>query len=367
MTNINVSPIDPQQMINQLDILYATKQPGLLLGSPGVGKSAIIKEWAESKGYHLVTRMLSQTQPGDLCIPSVDHEKGVLHWNTADWLVELPKDRPTIFFFDELPSAPVEVRCSIYQLLLDKKLGGHTLPDNAYIICAGNRASDNASAFEIDTAMADRLNIFVIEANPDQWLKWAIKSGIHHSVLTFIKTRPDMLIDEDNFAELIRVSPRSWAKVSDVIHLVNNPEQVTTLIQGIIGLDATATFIQTLREVNELPDLDLLTKMNPSEFHKYTPTSVASLWGLAYALEGWSVSSKKLAEALRVVAQLFPMCTAVECREDVMGTAFSLLMQKMYDKRWVQKVHETESYMKIVRPIVRQIPSLSDAIEFLEG
>jgi MoxR-like ATPase len=107
---LNIDPLSPQDFAAHLDTLYAVKQPALLLGSPGSGKSSIIEQWANSHNYHLVTRMLSQTQPGDLCIPNVDDSKGVLRWNTADWLVELPDDKPTIFFFDELTSAPIEVR-----------------------------------------------------------------------------------------------------------------------------------------------------------------------------------------------------------------------------------------------------------------
>lgn len=111
---LNVESLNPQQMLDQLDILYKVKQPALLLGSPGLGKSSLVEQWATSRGYNLVTRMLSQTQPGDLSIPSISEgSKGVLHWNIADWLVELPKDKPTIFFFDELTSASIEVRTQI--------------------------------------------------------------------------------------------------------------------------------------------------------------------------------------------------------------------------------------------------------------
>lgn len=95
-----------------------------------------------------------------------------------------------------------------YQLLLSRQLGGHKLPEDSYIICAGNRASDGASAFDLDTALADRLNIFVIEADAQQWLDWAIKNNIHPAVLTYIKTKPERLMDEENFSHVCRRSAR---------------------------------------------------------------------------------------------------------------------------------------------------------------
>lgn len=57
--------------------------------------------------------MLSQIQPSDLLIPYVDQAKGILRWAISDWLVELPQDKPHILFFDELPSAPIDVRTAM--------------------------------------------------------------------------------------------------------------------------------------------------------------------------------------------------------------------------------------------------------------
>jgi len=54
--------------------------------------------------------MLSQMQPSDFIIPHVDREKNVTHWAVADWLAELPKDKPSVVFLDELPAAPHDVQ-----------------------------------------------------------------------------------------------------------------------------------------------------------------------------------------------------------------------------------------------------------------
>lgn len=365
---LNVEALNPQEIANQLDVLYQVKQPALLLGAPGIGKSSVVEQWATSRGFNLVTRMLSQTQPGDLSIPSIsDSSKGVLHWNIADWLVELPKDKPTIFFFDELTSASIEVRTQIYQLLLSRQLGGHKLPADSYIIAAGNRASDNASAFDIDTALADRLNIFVMEANPQQWLQWAVKSNIHPAVLTYINTRPDMLMDEDNFEHVCRTSARSWHKVSDVLHVVNNPEKVKILIQGIIGLDATADFIQTLREVRELPDLKMLVNCPADRLAEYAPQTVTGLWGLAYALNAYATSADKLVDATRVMVQLFPLSSVV-IKEDVLVAGLNLCLEKLVNKThksWIRKVYSNKTFNDVVYPKLVTIPSLAEVSQFL--
>lgn len=314
--------------------------------------------------------MLSQTQPGDLQIPSISNEaKGVLRWNVADWLVELPTDRPTIFFFDELTSAPIEVRTQIYQLLLSRQLGGHKLPADSYIIAAGNRASDNASAFDLDTALADRLNIFVLEASSTQWLNWAVDNNIHPAVLTYIKTAPHKLMAEDNFEEVCRPSARSWTKVSDVLHVVNDPEKVSILIQGIIGRDATADFIQTLKEIRDLPDLKMLLKCELGRLSEYAPKSVTGLWGLAYALNDYASSAEKLVDATRLMIQLFPL-SSVAIKEDVLVAGLNLCLEKLVNnkhKSWLRKVYNNKTFMDVVSPKLVTIPSLLEVSQFLSN
>lgn len=248
----------------------------------------------------------------------------------------------------------------IYQLLLSRQLGGHKLPEDSYIIAAGNRASDNASAFDLDTALADRLNIFVLEADPTQWLSWAVKNNIHPAVLTYIKTSPNKLMAEDNFEEVCRVSARSWHKVSDVLHVVNDPERVPILIQGIIGRDATADFIQTLREIRELPDLKMLLKCDVNRLGEYAPSTVTGLWGLAYALNGYITTADKLVDATRLMVQLFPL-SKVAIKEDVLVAGLNLCLEKLISsshKSWLRKVYNNRTFTEIVSPKLATIPSL---------
>ena len=115
MADLNVTEVSLKTLQKTLDIHMQTKHSFMLHGAPGVGKSFVIKEWCKNKGYHLVTRMLSQMQPSDFIIPFVDKEtsvsrKAVTRWALADWLAELPTDKPSVVFFDELPAAPHDVQ-----------------------------------------------------------------------------------------------------------------------------------------------------------------------------------------------------------------------------------------------------------------
>jgi len=58
------------------------------------------------------------------------------------------------------------------------------------------------------TAAADRLTHFEITVNANEWLEWAESAKIHPYVLSYIAAYPEELVDEVNFEDMIRVSPR---------------------------------------------------------------------------------------------------------------------------------------------------------------
>lgn len=72
---VNTVPITPDKLQGCLEILYSLRLPTFLHGSPGIGKSTIIREFAHSRGMELIVLMLSQIEATDLRgIPYPDKE-----------------------------------------------------------------------------------------------------------------------------------------------------------------------------------------------------------------------------------------------------------------------------------------------------
>lgn len=283
----------PSQIVIALGHLIDANQPVMLHGSPGVGKSDVVRQVAKQRGIDLIDLRLSQLDPVDLRgVPSVDPKKKQTTWNTPSFL---PTDGNGILFLDEINSAAQATQAAAYQLVLDRKLGDYVLPPGWAIIAAGNRSTDRAIVNQMSTALKNRFTHINYEVNLDDWCDWALRNDIAVEVLGFIRFRP-MLLNEfeqrnESKEEKERVqrlkdaqafaTPRSWEFLSKVVQQKPASDIEYELYSGIVGEGAAAEFMGYLKYYRDLPNLDALL-MNPGAAK--VPTEPATLYALATGL-----------------------------------------------------------------------------------
>lgn len=283
----------PSQIASALSYLIDANQPVMLHGSPGVGKSDVVRQIAKQRGIELIDLRLSQLDPVDLRgVPSVDTKKHITSWNTPSFL---PTDGKGILFLDEINSAAQATQAAAYQLVLDRKLGDYVMPPGWAIIAAGNRSTDRAIVNQMSTALKNRFTHLNYEVNNDDWCDWALRSNIAVEVLGFIRFRP-MLLNEfeqrnDSKEERERVqrlkdaqafaTPRSWEFLSKVVQQKPSADIEYELYTGIVGEGAAAEFMGYLKYYRDLPNLDALL-MNPGAAK--VPEEPATLYALATGL-----------------------------------------------------------------------------------
>ena len=283
----------PSQITTALGYLIDANQPVMLHGSPGVGKSDVVRQIAKQRGIELIDLRLSQLDPVDLRgVPSVDTKKHITSWNTPSFL---PTDGKGILFLDEINSAAQATQAAAYQLVLDRKLGDYVMPPGWAIIAAGNRSTDRAIVNQMSTALKNRFTHLNYEVNNDDWCDWALRSNIAVEVLGFIRFRP-MLLNEfeqrnDSKEERERVqrlkdaqafaTPRSWEFLSKVVQQKPSSAVEYELYTGIVGEGAAAEFMGYLKYYRDLPNLDALL-MNPGAAK--VPEEPATLYALATGL-----------------------------------------------------------------------------------
>jgi hypothetical protein len=283
----------PTQLVAALDVCVRTNQPAMIHGSPGVGKSQIVKQVADKHNMEMIDLRLSQLDPVDLRgVPSVDNKTRKTIWNVPDFL---PTSGRGILFLDEINSAAQATQAAAYQLVLDRKLGDYELPDGWTIVAAGNRTSDRAIVNQMSTALKNRFVHLNFEVSNDDWCTWALKSNVATEIIGFIRFRP-LLLNEfearnDSKEERDRMqrlkdaqafaTPRSYEFLSNIVQAGPDPSIEHELYSGIIGEGAAAEFIGYMKYHRNLPNLDTVL-MNPGKAP--VPEEPAMLYAMATGL-----------------------------------------------------------------------------------
>ena len=237
----------------QLDALHAdpsiasTLPPLLIHGSPGCGKSSIVKSVCEKRGIEFIDARLAQMEPCDIKgLPVPDKENKIMEWYVNGTWPRDPKSKG-IIFLDEITAADRSIQVASYELVLDRRLGKlYTVPPGFLIVAAGNNTTDRAVAMTMSSALANRFMHVELKEDATSWCKWAQINGIHPAVIGFITYKPNMLFNMDG-ENLERgwPSPRSWERVSQMCHIYKSSSDrlLKKIVYGLVGPGAGAEFM----------------------------------------------------------------------------------------------------------------------------
>ncbi len=250
-------------------IMEAGEVP-LLVGHFGVGKTDMVREIASETGRELIILILSQMEPGDLIgLPSRGEDKTI--FLKPDWW---PEDGNTIILLDEINRAHRSIRNAIMQLLVDRRIHNHVLPDGTWIVAAMNPPDDEYDQAELitDPAFISRFFVLEVDPNPDEWVSWARNIGVDPMVIDFISGYPEFLASRRTVslrAEL-KPSPRSWYKLGRVLQNMSEEDKRRygyVIAAGIVGPEAAKAFYDAFIGVSNVPSAEkvLLKGDIPSE------------------------------------------------------------------------------------------------------
>ena len=204
--------------VTQSDLLeilinVAPSRPVFIWGAPGIGKSALVEQFAADIGLPCVSLLGSQLAPEDIIgIPRINGE-------TSEFLPPkmIARKEPYVLFLDELNACSQEVQKAFYSLIHERRIGEYHLPEGSIVVGAGNRAQDSAIVKTMSSALVNRMFHVQMKADPRQWIKWAQENGLHPWVIDYIIQRPDHLFSEPPKTEEPFSTPRSWHMLSDAL------------------------------------------------------------------------------------------------------------------------------------------------------
>jgi MoxR-like ATPase len=225
----------PSRVAEVLQGLLKTRWAAFVWGPPGAGKSSVVRSVGEQTSLPVLDIRAPLLDPTDLRgLPYL--REGLAVWAPPSFL---PSDMKSegILFFDELNAASPLVQASLYQLILDRRLGEYVLPPGWSIVAAGNRSEDASVVFRMPSALANRFIHIDFEVDFEDWSDWALKSSVHPIVMAFLRLRRELLLDTKHMDKGFP-TPRSWEMASDAIKLFGTVEAAADVLFGTVGQGA---------------------------------------------------------------------------------------------------------------------------------
>jgi len=241
--------IDSQlQHVNGRD---AQRPIAYLVGGAGLGKTSVVQTIANEREVGLNILSLAQYDAGELAgwlVADGDSMKRL----RPDWM---PADGEGILFLDELPQAPVANQNIAAQLVNERRIGEHRLPDGWSIVCAGNRTSDRAGTNNMPSHLKDRLLFVEVEADLEDTVAYMNSVGVSPLVTGFLRFRPELLHKFDRDANSCP-SPRSWERVDTMMKWGLDAMNEQEAVAGQVGRGACAEFMGYKGIHDTCPDID---------------------------------------------------------------------------------------------------------------
>src|SRR5210317_896563 len=260
MENVAIRTTSPNKAKSSITHAMKKKRPIFLWGPPGIGKSEVVEQITDSlPNSHLIDIRLSLWEPTDIKgIPYFDSNTGTMVWGAPS---ELPNEEfaaqydNIVLFLDEMNSAAPAVQAAAYQLILNRKVGTYTLPDNVYIVAAGNREADKGVTYRMPAPLANRFVHLELKVDFDDWFQWAVNNDIHQDVVGYLTFSKKDLYDFDpkspsrSFA-----TPRSWSFVSELLEDELDETTTTDLVAGAVGEGLAVKFMAHRKVASKMPN-----------------------------------------------------------------------------------------------------------------
>ena len=287
MSEIVSRTVGPKAAKKSLRKAFKSKRPVFLWGPPGIGKSDIIKQLGTELDAHVIDVRLSLWEPTDIKgIPYFDSNSNKMVWAPPSELpdAEMAKQhKQIILFMDEMNSAAPSVQAAAYQLVLNRRVGTYTLPDNVVMVAAGNRETDKGVTYRMPAPLANRFVHLEMTVDWDDYFEWAVDNQIHKDVVGFLTFSKKDLYDFDpKSASRAFATPRSWSFVSELLHDDDTEEStLTDLTCGAIGEGLAVKFMAHRKHASKMPNpTDILS----GKVKKMDTKEISAMYSLTVSL-----------------------------------------------------------------------------------
>lgn len=318
---------------------YDAKEPLLIIGPPGIGKSQMIQQIAAQEDIECQDVRLSLMDPVDLRgLPFIERSQKLVEWAAPDFI---RSEGRGILLWDEINLAPIAVQNTAMQVLTEYRVGPHTLSRDIWQVACGNKPEHRAHVNPISAPLLNRFNILEIEApNKDEWTDYAVKQRFSEDVISFINFRSGLLYQAPDSEFENFPTPRGWERVS---RLLDNGMEDLLFLTGAVGKGAAVEFLGFRKQRAVLPDLDkLINGEETFNFREHEISiSYAAVTSLAMKVLDSDIDLDMLNKCSKVVQGIVPEIGALFYtllfRGDSRNRALSQVMQSNAAQQWMSQ------------------------------
>ena len=207
------------------------QRPMLLMGPPGIGKTAIMEQIASELGINLVSYTITHhTRQSAIGLPFISkrdfggEEYSVTEYTMSEIIaavyeqIERSGIHEGILFLDEINCVSETLAPMMLQFLQYKTFGTHKVPDGFVIVTAGNPPEYNRSVRDFDIVTLDRVKRLDITADVEAWKRYAYQMGVHGAILAYLDIKKEnFYIVKADLAGTQFVTARGWEDLSRIM------------------------------------------------------------------------------------------------------------------------------------------------------
>ena len=251
--------LKPSTVIEDLEICFKLKQQLLIVGPPAIGKTDCVKQAAQRAGMQCIISHPSIDDPTDAKGFPFPAQDG----NSAKFLPYgklkkiLDSGEPTVWLLDDLGQASESVQKSYMQPLRGRLMGDHYVPDHVVFCAATNDVKQMSGVMGLLEPIKSRFHsIIFMEADLNDWCKWAEENDMPAVLIAFLRTNPKLLSNFKPTRDFTNCpSPREWEAVGK---RWNEKVYRQHLDEGSVGKGAAIEAYAFLELAQKAPSIDAM-------------------------------------------------------------------------------------------------------------
>jgi hypothetical protein len=165
---------------------------------------------------------------------------------------------------------------------------------------------------------------------------------------------------QERTEQLVNPSPRSWARVSQVLRETRDERARSIAVNGLVGEAVAVQFFHTLEEIGQLPPISGLLMMPARQAARQVPATISVLYGLAYSLVAYVSELRHFELSIELLDAVIGIQDKLP-RKEIQTLGMELLLAKAHRGNLFQAVAKSETYQRVYKCKAREIVDLGRA------